>query len=582
MSLSLAVCILFHEKVDQTIECVRSFVPSGVPVYILNNASSAPAREQLGEFCANYPQVAIFDAPRNLGVGPGRNFLITNTTEAWLLFVDNDITVRTPDWLDKIRDHIEQEERFEVFVPRLYNVHENSYVSYRPMEIAGRKAFLSATPSDFLNNFPGGASFVSRKLFDRLGLYDDEIFVGGEDFEFAIRGALSGEPVRARCIDDIEMVHDHRQAVGESDKAAVLERYSAEKIGKSYQRIREKHGIVLRDGWEKWVAEQVRKITGQQTLRDRILAFIRRCSETVMAFGRQEGLPRTCTLFMTERCNLKCAGCSRSLLGAGSAGDMRLATVKRLLELYPKTGSFCVAGLGEPTLCPDFAAIVEFLKEQGKFVGVITNGANPDPLFRLAGKPDYVSISLYGYDEESYGNYCGVRAFATVLDTFGRLRECFPQVGFSYIVNRDNYRDLEKVLQLCDRLRPDFLHLVNYLVYDPADATEIGKIITARDTEIIAAIEAACKGRGYIRTKPVYPDLEHPRCSCMSYRQLINLDGDGNIGGCQRQIRPAARFGNIFSDPDPFNSPEIRRLRERVGKECGIHEECRYCFGNWA
>ena len=92
--IDLAVCILFYEKLDQTIECIQRFLPSGVNIYILNNGSSPVSRNSLGTFCNGYKQIKIFDSNANLGVAVGRNFLITHTTEEWLLFVDNDIIIR--------------------------------------------------------------------------------------------------------------------------------------------------------------------------------------------------------------------------------------------------------------------------------------------------------------------------------------------------------------------------------------------------------------------------------------------------------------------------------------------------------
>lgn len=49
----------------------------------------------------------------------------------------------------------------------------------------------------------------------------------------------------------------------------------------------------------------------------------------------------------------------------------------------------------------------------------------------------------------------------------------------------------------------------------------------------------------------------------------------------QRQVPPAAFFGNIFRDKDPYNSLEMRRLRNLMNNNFYVHEKCRFCFGNW-
>jgi radical SAM protein with 4Fe4S-binding SPASM domain len=114
---------------------------------------------------------------------------------------------------------------------------------------------------------------------------------------------------------------------------------------------------------------------------------------------------------------------------------------------------------------------------------------------------------------------------------------------------------------------------------------EIKKIIRVQDSEIIDYIDNLCLKRDYIELKPVYIDIENPSYKCRSYDNIINLDGNGNIGGCLRQIPPSNLFGNIFTDRDPFNSKEMykhRKLQHTMARtKITPHSECDYCFGNW-
>ena len=54
---TLQLCCCSMKKVDQTIECLISFIPSGKKIYILNNGSSKESISELKEFCKNYPQI---------------------------------------------------------------------------------------------------------------------------------------------------------------------------------------------------------------------------------------------------------------------------------------------------------------------------------------------------------------------------------------------------------------------------------------------------------------------------------------------------------------------------------------------
>ena len=256
--LSIGICILFFEKAAQTIECVQSFLASGVPIYILNNSSSPESTQILKNFCQNYPQVKIFDSPENLGVSKGRNFLINNTTEEWLFFVDNDITIKEGDWLEKIGKHITEYPDTEVFIPRLFNVHEKSYSEFKPFVLENKLVQRNEKyQGDIINMFPGGASIINRCLFVRLGFYEECMFVGFEDFEFAIRSMVSGNPIRAKIIDDIELVHDHRIAISENDKTSARVRYDIKKLKASQDFIAKKYKLHMDYGWKYWVKNRL-------------------------------------------------------------------------------------------------------------------------------------------------------------------------------------------------------------------------------------------------------------------------------------------------------------------------------------
>ena len=264
--IGIAVCILFYEKVEQTMECISSFLHSGVSIYVLNNGSSQAATETLRAFCALHGQVKMMDAAVNLGIGVGRNRLISETTEEWLFFVDNDIAMKTHDWLDRIKRHIKINSSVEVFIPSLYNIHENRYaIRYALTLINNKVAYKEITGSE-TNWFPGGAAFVRRQLFDRLGLYDEQLFVGLEDYELAIRGIREGHAVCAKVVNDIGLVHDHRWVTGDNDRDAVSVRYDVRSLGKSYSRIKEKHNVEFKHGWsiKLWSITEAGRMTGEK------------------------------------------------------------------------------------------------------------------------------------------------------------------------------------------------------------------------------------------------------------------------------------------------------------------------------
>jgi MoaA/NifB/PqqE/SkfB family radical SAM enzyme/GT2 family glycosyltransferase len=289
--------------------------------------------------------------------------------------------------------------------------------------------------------------------------------------------------------------------------------------------------------------------------------------------------PTQATLYMTKVCNFFCEGCSRQTVGVKNFKELDVEIVQKTLEQYPTLQGFCLAGLGEPTLNQNLPSIIEYLKENGKYAGVITNGSNVEPFRQMKHQPDYISISLYGYNKEQYNDYVKLDMYDTVIENYKKLKEINNSVGFSYFVCKENIDHLEKIVELANELEADFLNITNYLVYDTNDQKELDKIIYASDTEYIEKIEKILAKSDKINARPIY--LEEDYCfHCPSYRNIINIDGDGSIGGCQRQIQPSKEYGNILTDDDPYNSGEMETLQSLIDNAEYPHgDNCKYCFG---
>lgn len=259
MSPDLAIAILFFEKTDQTIACVESFLASGCPIFVLNNGSSTTSSCRFADWSSSHSQVVLLNTPVNLGVSVGRNLLANTASSEWLFFVDNDIQLLTPDLVAKFARHIKKYPDIEAFVPKLFNVHEGCYATYRQLMLVDDQISFVPVDSNRINIFPGGASIISKTLFQRLGQYDENIFVGFEDFELALRGILSNAPVKTLLVDDIDLLHEHKANYYDIDKdrEALFIRYDKNRIAKSCKVIQDKHGLIFTDPWEQWVDKQL-------------------------------------------------------------------------------------------------------------------------------------------------------------------------------------------------------------------------------------------------------------------------------------------------------------------------------------
>lgn len=553
----IGICILFHEKLHQTIECIKSFMSSGANIYILNNNSSKKAVSELKAFCSNLPFVYMIDLPLNLGVSVGRNILIQTAQEPWLFFVDNDIQIANTDWVQVLMHYIEVNPEIEVFIPRLFNVHEKRYVPHLIMRVENNFIKTQITETTSSNMFPGGAAIVSRQLFKRLGLYDLEMKIGLEDWELALRAIRAGTPIKALSLEDILLIHDHRKAQDEESRKAILIRYDDRTIASSYQRLLEKHQLKWDHDYKPWLNAQLQLM---------LTPPVDTPSRSI--FGRPKK-PR----HLPTECNLH-------VFSTKTGDGMTAAIVAKTLQLYPTINSFHAIGERDPLLCPQINEIIEYIKLQHRAIGIHTNGVSADQLFRLNYDLDYISLHLYGWDARSTLEKSGLDIFKVVIENYWTLKEKYSNVGFSYTLSKNNYQELSKLLDLCDNLCPAFLHINNYLPRSLCPE-QVEQIITTSDCSVISNIENAMRNRTYRIYPPTFLTFNRLLTGstpiCKSYNHIITVDEAGNIGGCVGPISPNSWLGNIFNSADPFNTSEMRRLRNLARNRLLPHPECLYC-----
>ena len=111
---------------------------------------------------------------------------------------------------------------------------------------------------------------------------------------------------------------------------------------------------------------------------------------------------RKLTIEVTTLCNLKCAGCPRTVAvneGAWVNKSMRLDDFKAILNHLPFVNMVTLHGIGEPTLHKNFIDIVEAAKQSSKFgmIKITTNAlAKPAEFYLEAQKKglDEIWISV--------------------------------------------------------------------------------------------------------------------------------------------------------------------------------------------
>lgn len=122
--------------------------------------------------------------------------------------------------------------------------------------------------------------------------------------------------------------------------------------------------------------------------------------------------PITADIFLNSACNNKCPYCTYARYKQRGSSYMTFEAFKDNITILLANGvkGVILTGGGEPTISPDFDKITAYLEAESIPYGINTNFN----VFKAI-KPNYLKISLDGYDRESYQKARGVDKYDTVI-----------------------------------------------------------------------------------------------------------------------------------------------------------------------
>ena len=514
---SVAALVLFFEKPEQTLQCINSLQLQNIPVYLLNNGSSAKSTEQVQAFCDRYNDVHILHSDVNRGVAGGRNRLIEATHQEWMLFLDSDIMILTPDLLDRFRDQVRRNPDADVISGAIYNIHYQSW-----QQQAYQEDFGTYGPRKVLEKFPGGASFIRRQLFSTVGLYNDSMFVGLEDFEFLARAKQIGYHITAVLADDLRFMHEHRYMDTREDRKATEIRYSA-KGNLHSQTILQQSGYRLDvETIQRWLDSQKQVMLEPPPT--------------------SPAQPQRCVVRMTppdlaERLHGLCAR-------------------------YPTVDEIAFQDMPEATWPDAMRSLLNTLR-----AGELRTCLTVD-ISRLTAVAAVVP-GLDSLDLTSHGGEAAARRWEGAAARLDRLVQGVPALGCTFVVAQRWH------LEALDRL---------LCLGSAAGATQIRVELWAGGDGELAAWRETLRGlvaalREQRNLPPITVLARGRENLCRSYDQIAVLTQDGLLGGCPRGVlldRPI----DVEVDDDPFNTADMMRLRKNQRLGMPAHPECIHCSRN--
>ncbi len=140
-----------------------------------------PETEQV--LCALGPEVRTTVLDDNYGVGGGRNAGIALARGEFLFFLDDDAELLDPDAAERALEHFERDPDVSVVGFLVLNGTRGA-VERRCIPFRDKRLPPEVTAACY---FAGGACVIRRRIFTRVGLYDESLFYTGEEIDLSYR-----------------------------------------------------------------------------------------------------------------------------------------------------------------------------------------------------------------------------------------------------------------------------------------------------------------------------------------------------------------------------------------------------------
>lgn len=184
-------------------------------------------------------------------------------------------------------------------------------------------------------------------------------------------------------------------------------------------------------------------------------------------------VPTALQVEVTTACNLRCTMCEHTYMQK-VGGHLGLDEFKKLIDLNPNVQTLNLTGIGEALMNPVFLEMVEYAKNKGIYVWFSDNFTlmTEKSVKRIIDSGvDFVVLSLDGATKETFEKIRVGARFEQVIENtkrFIRLRDeagkKTPLVGINCVVTKENYTELEKLVQLSYELKIDRLMFMTIFV----------------------------------------------------------------------------------------------------------------------
>lgn len=303
-----------------------------------------------------------------------------------------------------------------------------------------------------------------------------------------------------------------------------------------------------------------------------------------------------CTSF---ECNLACNMCpTHSRLVPDNpykykgAQTMSFELFRDIVDRFANAMIASFIGNGEPLLCPDLFEMIEYARYKRRMSSSLcTNGVLlRKHLDRAVTAPlDIINISMNGHTPEHYEYITGqspdlwrrIRDNVKALLDACRGRRRTPKIAISVIIDRHTFRTIPDIIEFAENLCVDSVSICQVMPTAAKGRSAKERCVFASDQEARQLLETLHRRPTRVSvTLPALLDASANTRVCRDAFYSMSVDGDGNVGGCERQLLNVEGNG-AYRDPDVFNNTHFRKLRRALmGLDAELPQPCRTCYNN--
>jgi MoaA/NifB/PqqE/SkfB family radical SAM enzyme len=303
-------------------------------------------------------------------------------------------------------------------------------------------------------------------------------------------------------------------------------------------------------------------------------------------------------IFTSYTCNLHCDMClthstkiPENPYKYQGAREMDFPNFKDIVDRFRNTLHASFIGNGEPLLCKDLFKMFWYAREKRKMAtSMFTNGLVLDRFVDdiLDSPLDTINVSVNGHIPEVYKHFTGhsEAVFERILSNVNLLVEkkgsksSHLEVSISLIVDRFTYKQIPEMIHFAEQLGVDCLSICQCMPSKAPGWSAAERALFTTD-EVLTFFAQIKPPRTRLKVSlPSLLDGNENNRLCRDSFISMSIDGDGNVGGCERQMLNTTNNGKYYA-PNVFNNDHFMELRSLfLSNTLPLPEPCRTCYNN--